>query len=61
MSRNKSRFRAHVGSRVADFVRDPYGKLMVLPGIRHMVQHVAADRVIAEIDELAMQARAATH
>lgn len=39
----------------------PRGKLIVLPGIGHMVQHVAADRVIAEIDELAMQARAATH
>jgi pimeloyl-ACP methyl ester carboxylesterase len=30
----------------------PAAKLVVLPGIGHMLHHVAADRVIAEIEEL---------
>jgi pimeloyl-ACP methyl ester carboxylesterase len=31
----------------------PHAKLVVLPGIGHMLHHVAADRVIAEIEEIA--------
>jgi pimeloyl-ACP methyl ester carboxylesterase len=31
----------------------PRAKLVVLPGIGHMLHHVAADRVIAEIEEIA--------
>jgi len=31
----------------------PSAKLVVLPGIGHMLHHVAADRVLAEIEELA--------
>jgi pimeloyl-ACP methyl ester carboxylesterase len=33
----------------------PHVKLIVLPGIGHAVQHVAADIVVAEIDRLAAQ------
>ena len=32
----------------------PAAKLVVLPGIGHMLHHVAADRVIAEIEEIAL-------
>ena len=32
-----------------------HAKLVVLPGIGHAVQHVAADVVVAEIDRLAAQ------
>jgi pimeloyl-ACP methyl ester carboxylesterase len=38
----------------------PRSELIVLPGIGHMVHHVAADRVVAAIDGVAAQARAAT-
>ena len=31
----------------------PRGKLTVLPGIGHMLHHVAAERVIEAIDEIA--------
>ena len=31
----------------------PRAKLVVLPGVGHMLHHVAADRVIAEIEEIA--------
>jgi pimeloyl-ACP methyl ester carboxylesterase len=31
----------------------PHAKLVVLPGIGHMLHHVAADRVITEIEEIA--------
>ncbi len=34
----------------------PTAKLVVLPGIGHMLHHVAADRVIAEIEALAARA-----
>ncbi len=30
----------------------PHAKLVVLPGIGHMLHHAAAERVIAEIEEL---------
>jgi|SRR5665213_202756 len=33
----------------------PAAKLVVLPGIGHMLHHVAADRVIAEIEQIAKQ------
>jgi pimeloyl-ACP methyl ester carboxylesterase len=35
----------------------PGAKLVVLPGFGHMLHHAAADRIIAEIEEMA-QARA---
>ena len=35
----------------------PHAKLIVLPGVGHAVQHVAADLVVAEIDRLADSAR----
>lgn len=35
----------------------PHAKLIVLPGVGHAVQHVAADLVVAEIDRLADGAR----
>jgi hypothetical protein len=38
----------------------PRSELIVLPGIGHMVHHVAADRVVTAIDGVATQARAAT-
>jgi pimeloyl-ACP methyl ester carboxylesterase len=31
----------------------PHAKLIVLPGIGHMLQHAAADRIVAEIDAIA--------
>jgi pimeloyl-ACP methyl ester carboxylesterase len=31
----------------------PHAKLVVLPGIGHMLHHVAADRVIIEIEQIA--------
>ena len=37
----------------------PKAKLVVLPGIGHMLHHVAAERVIAEIEELAARYSAA--
>ena len=41
----------HHALKFADAV--PHAKLVVLPGIGHMLHHVAADRVIAEIEEIA--------
>ena len=35
----------------------PQAKLTVLPGVGHMVQYVAADRVVQAIDELAATPR----
>ena len=35
----------------------PRAKLVVLPGIGHMLHHVAAERVIAEIEELMRMAK----
>lgn len=36
----------------------PGAKLVVLPGVGHMLQYVAADRVVAEIEALAVRERA---
>ena len=38
----------------------PRSELIVLPGVGHMLHHVAADRVVTAIDGVAAQARAAT-
>jgi pimeloyl-ACP methyl ester carboxylesterase len=37
----------------------PHAKLVVLPGIGHMLHHVAAERVIAEIEEITARYSAA--
>jgi pimeloyl-ACP methyl ester carboxylesterase len=41
----------HHALKFADAV--PHAKLVVLPGIGHMLHHVAADRAIAEIEQIA--------
>jgi pimeloyl-ACP methyl ester carboxylesterase len=33
----------------------PAAKLVVLPGVGHMLHHVAADRVMAEIEQITKQ------
>jgi pimeloyl-ACP methyl ester carboxylesterase len=38
----------------------PHAKLVMLPGIGHMLHHAATERVVAEIDELAARISAAT-
>ena len=38
----------------------PHAKLVMLPGIGHMLHHAATERVVAEIDELATRIYAAT-
>jgi pimeloyl-ACP methyl ester carboxylesterase len=39
----------------------PHAKLVILPGIGHMLHHVAVERVLAEIEGLAAMMAAPKH